>query len=284
MNHIAVIESAIAISDIRADDRCQPRATFDNDLVSQYAEGMANGDKFPPVTVFHDGVDYFLADGFHRYHAAKSLGLVEIAATVKEGTLRDAILHSCSANANHGWRRTNDDKRRAVLRLLNDAEWSKWSDREIARQCNVSAPMVATLRPKPPVTVNSYSEPDRTYTTKHGTTSTMRTANIGTAPRPQSDAPVFDATPSGERWQDTGSPEAVAEISNANRETHLTNAVWDIVRKVGSLPDARDAGRRFPSMLFHTLNEAELLHVSAWFVAFAAEIKVRKEVPNVAAE
>jgi hypothetical protein len=30
--------------------------------------------------------------------------------------------------------RTNDDKRRAVLKLLNDKEWPHWSDRVIAQQ------------------------------------------------------------------------------------------------------------------------------------------------------
>jgi len=31
--------------------------------------------------------------------------------------------------------------------LLEDAEWRGWSDREIAVQCNVSHPFVASLRP-----------------------------------------------------------------------------------------------------------------------------------------
>jgi hypothetical protein len=37
---------------------------------------------------------------------------------------RDAILFSVSANGTHGQRRTNEDKRRAVLCLLNDPEWA----------------------------------------------------------------------------------------------------------------------------------------------------------------
>ena len=39
-----------------------------------------------------------------------------------KGTQRDAILWSISANATHGLRRTNEDKRRAVTRLLQDPE------------------------------------------------------------------------------------------------------------------------------------------------------------------
>jgi hypothetical protein len=32
-------------------------------------------------------------------------------------------------------RRTNEDKRRTVVRVLEDQEWSKWSKREIANAC-----------------------------------------------------------------------------------------------------------------------------------------------------
>lgn len=104
-------------------------------------------------------------------------------ADVRQGPQRDAILYSVGANADHGRARTTDDKQRAVLRLLSDPEWAAWSDREIARHCRVSPPLVATLRPA--VTVNSYSEPaERIFTTRHGTTATMNTGSIGRRPEP----------------------------------------------------------------------------------------------------
>lgn len=266
----------IKISDIRADDRAQPRAMFDTELVAQYAEAMANGDEFPPVIVFHDGVDYFLADGFHRYRAAASLEWNEIDATVREGTLRDAILFSCSANAAHGWRRSNDDKRRAVLRLLNDSEWAKWSDREIARQCNVSQPFVSGLRPKP-VTDSIISEP-RTYTTRHGTIATMNTANIGAAPR-QQQILKFEAPAT---WRDTAAPERVTEIETLNREVELTNLVWEIVQRWERLPDPGSAGQRFPADLLHSIDCTKVAAVGAWFRCFGKEIQARKENSDAA--
>lgn len=63
-----------------------------------------------------------------------------------DGTQRDAIPYSVSANSKHGLRRTNADKRKAVLTLLNDEEWSEWSDREIARRCEVSNRVVSNYR------------------------------------------------------------------------------------------------------------------------------------------
>ena len=56
------------------------------------------------------------------------------------------FLYAVGANASHGLRRTNTDKRRAVVRLLRDYEWSKWSDREIARRCGVANSFVGNVR------------------------------------------------------------------------------------------------------------------------------------------
>lgn len=170
----------LKISDIRAEGGTQPRARTDLNAVEEYTEAMLAGSVFPPVVVFYDGSDYWLADGFHRRNAAIGAGFETINAEVKSGTRRDAILYSVGANATHGQRRTNDDKRRSVLRLLEDDEWSGWSDREIARICAVGAPLVASIRST--LTVRNYSDEtptERTYTTKHGTTATMRTENIG---------------------------------------------------------------------------------------------------------
>src|SRR5437899_12379317 len=41
---------------------------------------------------------------------------------------------------------TNEVKRQAVTRFLTDEESGKWSDREIARRCNVSRHFVAKVR------------------------------------------------------------------------------------------------------------------------------------------
>jgi len=137
----------IEISQIRTDGGTQARASINDDTVAEYAEAMADPNTvFPPLTVYFDGRSYWLADGFHRLAAWQRLGRKEAPADVRHGDRRRAILHSVAANSAHGLRRTNDDKRHAVLTLLEDAEWSMWSDREIARQCAVSAPFVGKVR------------------------------------------------------------------------------------------------------------------------------------------
>jgi len=169
--------SKVKLDKIYIDGGTQPRVEIDEDLVAEYADEMRDGDTFPPVILFNDGAKYWLADGFHRYHASKKVGYLEIEADVKNGTKRDAVLYSVSANGKHGKRRTNPDKRKAVKTLLEDEEWSQWSDREIARKCEVSNPFVSKLR-KSLLTVNSEND-SRIYTDKHGNESKMNTSNIG---------------------------------------------------------------------------------------------------------
>jgi len=146
----------INLQAIRIDGGTQAREQINQECVSEYAELVKEGVAFPPVRVFFDGTDYYLADGFHRYFAHQNAGKASIAADVVNGTLRDAILDSLGANANHGLRPTNADKRKAVQTMLDDFEWSDFSDREIARACNVSHVFVATVRrPKDPAAVKA---------------------------------------------------------------------------------------------------------------------------------
>lgn len=173
----------IGVSLIRTDGGTQARAGLDETTVTEYLDAMRDGAEFPPVVLFYDGTDYWLGDGFHRVEARRRLkdegqtGI--IAVDLRQGTRRDAVLFAAQANASHGLRRSADDKRRAVMCLLNDEEWGKWSDREIARRCHVSPTLVGKLRGEV-VTVHVDSEPvERTYITKHGNTATMQTANIG---------------------------------------------------------------------------------------------------------
>ena len=136
----------LPISAIRIDGGTQSRSMILQDMVDNYAAAMADGAEFPPVVVFFDGKEYWLADGFHRYHATRKNKRASIVANIAKGTVRDAILYSFGANGTHGMQMTNEDKRRVVMEMLNDFEWSVWSDREIARACHVSHTFVAKMR------------------------------------------------------------------------------------------------------------------------------------------
>lgn len=140
----------LELDQIRIDGGTQSRVELNQETVAEYAQAFTAGASFPAVVVFFDGANYWLADGFHRYFGARDAGESAIDAEVINGTQRDAVLYSLKANATHGLRRTNADKRKAVETLLKDAEWSKWSDRKIAEVCGVAHSFVAATR-KPEV-------------------------------------------------------------------------------------------------------------------------------------
>jgi hypothetical protein len=144
---MTVVVKRIKLSDIISDIDLQSRASIDSATVEEYAQASDAG--FPPIVVFEDPVSpssYWPGDGWHRVMAAHKRGQIDIAAEIREGTRRDALLFSCGANATHGLHRTDADKRRAVQRLLDDAEWSTWSNVAIAKAAAVSAPFVLSIR------------------------------------------------------------------------------------------------------------------------------------------
>ena len=136
----------ISIQDIRMDQSAQARARMSEDVVVEYAASMASS-KFPPIDVYRDaeGVAW-LADGWHRTHAAMRNGDHSIWAYVREGGAREALRHSIGSNSAHGLRRTSADKTRAVTLLLTDSEWGSYSDRQLARMAKVSPTFVGKVR------------------------------------------------------------------------------------------------------------------------------------------
>lgn len=166
--------TALSLNEIATDGGTQSRLKLNHVTIEDYAEAMQAGVEFPPITVFYDGKIYWLADGFHRVAAARKAFVEDIACEVRQGTRRDAVLYSVGANAAHGLPRSREDKKCAVMTLLHDEEWSKWSDREIARQCHVDHKYVGKLRKE----VNGdIPIENRTFVSKHGTIATRRVEN-----------------------------------------------------------------------------------------------------------
>jgi ParB-like chromosome segregation protein Spo0J len=137
-------EGEVRIDALSIDARA--RVVLTDEAVAEYAAAMKAGARFPPVVVFDDGDTLWLADGHHRVEAARRAGRMEIRAEEHKGGRRDALLYACGANATHGVRRTNADKRLAVTLILRDEEWCKWSSREIARRCAVDEGLVRRVR------------------------------------------------------------------------------------------------------------------------------------------
>ncbi|HHP7236630.1 MAG TPA: ParB N-terminal domain-containing protein [Desulfobacterales bacterium] len=173
----------VEISRIVVNDSVQQRVQVDEKVVEDYFDEIDAGAQFPPLVVFDDGQDLILADGRHRYEAFRLAEVETVDVEVREGTVRDAILYAVGANADHGLRRTNADKRMAVETLLKDQEWARWSDGEIARRARVSQAFVSSVRRD--LTQNGFEFPTERIG-RNGRT--MDTSNIGSRnPAPGSD-------------------------------------------------------------------------------------------------
>ena len=137
---------SLPLTSIRVDWTINARATIRREVSLDYAAALKAGAKFPPVIIFFDGETYWLADGFHRYVAYEIAGIPDISVEIRLGTLRTAALFAVTANRFHGVRPSRSDRRRAIVRLLEDPEWARWNDQQIASLCGAPSDMVRDLR------------------------------------------------------------------------------------------------------------------------------------------
>ena len=132
------------LDQIRIDGGTQIREAIDDALVAEYAACMKAQDAFPPVIVLFDGAANWLADGFHRYHAAKKAGLKNLRADVRNGTKENALWVALGANRANGARLTHADIKKACMVALS--KFDSRSDRDLATQIGCSHGTVSNHR------------------------------------------------------------------------------------------------------------------------------------------
>lgn len=136
----------ILLESIRLDGGTQPRQELDESLVQLYKEQLLDGAEFPGVELYFDGKFYWLADGFHRFHAHKKAGYKDILSSVSKGTKRDAFIASLKANSKHGKPRTQEERRYVIQLAIEDIELGELSDHQIGKVCDVSPTTVGRVR------------------------------------------------------------------------------------------------------------------------------------------
>jgi hypothetical protein len=175
----------ISLDKIRLDGETQARVALDTSKVAQYAEHMEEGDEFPLVVVFHDGSHYWLADGFHRWHAAKLAGLTVIGADVRVGTVQDAQLYAFGANAKRGLPTSPEDNKAIVLRMFEHPLTKDWTNAAIARYIGVSKMTVGRIKASLQIV-----EPATKTMTNRGRTFEVPTKSLARKGVPKKDKPA----------------------------------------------------------------------------------------------
>jgi len=138
--------SQILLSEIRIDGDTQPRAAINDAVVVEYRDALDAGAKLPPAIVYYDSTAYWLAAGFHRYHAYTMAGYERMPCEVRRGTRDEAAWFAVSTNQTHGLRRSNEDKAKAVKMALAHPNGVGMSDRAIAEHVGVDHKTVARCR------------------------------------------------------------------------------------------------------------------------------------------
>ena len=167
---------SLEIRRIRKDGQTQHRAALGSAAIKLYAALMAQGAEFPPVTVWLEGSNYWLTDGFHRIAAAEQLGCTYINALIRVGTLSDAQWDSYAANSLHGLRRKQEDIQAVISAALRHPKAAKVSNVELARHLNLPE---ATLRRWLKRLSSSHDEDSFRLVKRGQTTYSLCTANIG---------------------------------------------------------------------------------------------------------
>lgn len=209
----------IKLVDIRIDGGTQSRVSINQLAVADYGDAMTGGATLPPVTLFFDGTEYWLADGFHRYHAHCKIGMLNIDAEVINGTSKDAKLFAYGANKDHGLRRTTEDKRKAVAGML--ADFGDWSDSKIARHVGVDHKTVAAHRL--PILGNSQDAPTTRTVERNGKTFEQNTANIGKAKPAVPDPTAGPVTPQAHTFAIDADPGMPADMVGYDLSQDVTS-------------------------------------------------------------
>jgi len=90
----------VKIADIVIDSNIYPRETPDNAKIAEYKELIDDGVKFPPIVV--NKRTMHLIDGYHRYRAYKSLGLLDIETELIDIPENMEWLEAIYRNTKHG--------------------------------------------------------------------------------------------------------------------------------------------------------------------------------------
>ena len=177
-NSGAQVIEKVRIDDICIDDSPKTRVFFNIYKIREYASLLQNNIKLPlPVLIKDEGGKLLVGDGFYRIKAQMKLGRKIIEAVVRQGDKDSAFLFSIEANKAHGVPFTREEKRLHIIRLLENPKWRNWSDRAIARICDVSHKTVGNEREQLAKKNKKLTSTVRTFV-KNGQTRQMNTSGI----------------------------------------------------------------------------------------------------------
>lgn len=143
MNELAILD---------LDDSFQIRVETKEEKIQQYSDYFLERDgwgDFPPIKVVYLNGKYMIADGIHRFNAAKRAGLEMIPCEITNGDYWNLLEKSVEVNGVQGidmgpkdWKKF----RRLVMEKLSRGEIPVKPYSDIAKLCRCSVPTITHLR------------------------------------------------------------------------------------------------------------------------------------------
>jgi len=206
---------------IRLDGGTQVRTELNLDKVKEYAELMKHGTVFPPIVVYHDGTDYWLSSGFHRFFAQKMLDNTAIDCDVRQGTLEDARLFARKDN-NHGIPLTKAELKANAMWFFTHPVYGKWSATQIAAEMQHPYSTIARWRNE------MDQKPEQVTTIRHGKEVTVKNKQTIKKENPVKEKSSVEKT--------TFSHENVEDLEE-DKFKELTHTIEDLDRQLTAAKD-----------------------------------------------
>lgn len=129
-------------------DPVQARGETRLELVAEYEEVLGEDIDMPSSEGRYvpDLDRVLMTDGIHTANARVNRGATAIPILLRLGTKTDADIDAAGANADHGSRRNNEEKRNAIKLLLRNPELCARSNNWLAEIAKVSPPLVEEVR------------------------------------------------------------------------------------------------------------------------------------------
>lgn len=115
----------VSLADVNIKESLRNQAREDaltKPVVDKYADGMKNGDVFPPIVLYMRGAQYIVVDGNHRVSALSKYGATHVHAYVLDGkTTPPQMIELLTAEANtrHGQTVSSEWRNRQAVYLYN---------------------------------------------------------------------------------------------------------------------------------------------------------------------
>lgn len=248
---VLALASLIATVKTQTREEIKKETLDDYKAVAKEAKAKGADSPFPPLVAFEEKPEgdefaepkYWLADGFTRRQALMSAGYESTQVEIKKGGKRDAIAYGFTANNEHGARLTNEDKKHNLMMALEDEEWAKMTNVDLAKLLGVTEGFVRAHRPAAKSPAKRVATDRKTGEKKEVTA----TRTKGGKPKPEkksksskkkgaaADAGAKDEKPE-EPKIDKDLEAAYVKIANACKGTAVDGAAAIGAIKDGSLP------------------------------------------------